>query len=176
MFIAIFKSVAILWLQSFKARIWDLREITPLLRSWHRLYVCAIPTYRVYQLHDAQHTIIVFVTWSGVCTTSTWLDSAVIVSHMQPEDVTRVNQLGELVQVSVSVSNQGPSTIQNARLVTYFPAQSAVTGQNYFLYPSEAPPMAVSVVAFQLISPSYHSSHLVPYPYLPACPIPIPPI
>jgi len=85
-----------------------------------------------------------------VYTTITWLDSTVIVSHMQPEDVTRVNQLGELVEVLVSVSNQGPSTIQNARLVTYFPARSAVTGQNYFLYPSEAPHSAVSVIAFQL--------------------------
>jgi len=63
-------------------------------------------------------------------------------SMSPPEDVTRVNQLGELVQVLVSVSNRGPSTIQNARLVTYFPAQSAVTRPNYFLYPSEAPHMA----------------------------------
>ena len=51
--------------------------------------------------------------------------------------VTSISDLGELVVLTVRVTNDGPSTIQNARVDIYIPTQSRdITGNNFFLYPS----------------------------------------
>ena len=66
--------------------------------------------------------------------------SSEIVSY-QGNSTSRVNNiagnLGEDIQLSVTLRNDGPSTIRNAAINIFIPAQlPSVTGNNYFYYPA----------------------------------------
>ena len=66
--------------------------------------------------------------------------SSDIVSY-QGNSTPRVNNiasnLGEDIQLSVTLHNDGPSTIRNTTLNIFIPAQlPSVTGDNYFYYPA----------------------------------------
>ena len=66
--------------------------------------------------------------------------SSAIVSY-QGNSTPHVNNisrnLGQDIQLSVTLRNDGPSTIRNAAINIFIPAQlPSVTGDNYFYYPA----------------------------------------
>ena len=53
----------------------------------------------------------------------------------QLEPIDSLDDLGMFRDWTVTVNNRGPTDVQEARVIIYFPSQSEVTGDDYFLYP-----------------------------------------